>query len=71
MRVLLPSAILSLATLAASKPGVLKAIHNLENSHSPLLQYPTQFTQNIVPKYIHSHNDCTRFPTSRHVSRTY
>lgn len=63
MRVLLQaSAILSLVTLVASKPGVLKAIQNLENSHSPLLQYPTQFTQDIVPKYIHSHNDCTSQP---------
>ncbi|KIK71089.1 hypothetical protein GYMLUDRAFT_148202 [Collybiopsis luxurians FD-317 M1] len=32
----------------------------LEESNSSLLQYPTQFTQNIVPKQIHSHNDYWR-----------
>jgi len=35
-------------------------ITTLENSNSPLIQYPTQFTQNIVPKPIHSHNDYWR-----------
>ncbi|KAE9411024.1 hypothetical protein BT96DRAFT_983679 [Gymnopus androsaceus JB14] len=32
----------------------------LQESNSTLLQYPTQFTQNIVPKQIHSHNDYWR-----------
>lgn len=35
-----------------------KQIKDLIESDSPLLQYPTQFTQDIVPKQIHSHNDC-------------
>jgi len=43
-----------------STPGVNKEITRLENSNSPLLQYPTSFTQNIVPKAIHSHNDYWR-----------
>ncbi|KAI9060181.1 hypothetical protein FKP32DRAFT_1668222 [Trametes sanguinea] len=30
------------------------------HSNSKLLQYPTQFTQNIMPKMIHSHNDYWR-----------
>ncbi|KAF5390288.1 hypothetical protein D9757_002853 [Collybiopsis confluens] len=42
------------------KPGVLDQIAMLEDSNSSLLQYPTQFTQNIVPKQIHSHNDYWR-----------
>ncbi|KAJ4490968.1 hypothetical protein J3R30DRAFT_3277281 [Lentinula aciculospora] len=45
---------------AFGKPGVFDQITMLENSNSTLLQYPTQFTQNIVPKQIHSHNDYWR-----------
>jgi hypothetical protein len=41
--------------------GVDQAIATLEKDKSPLLQYPTQYTQGIVPKAIHSHNDCMRF----------
>ncbi|KAK2463061.1 hypothetical protein APHAL10511_004716 [Amanita phalloides] len=59
-RTLHTTVILLLVTLVASKPGVLKQIQYLENSNSPLLRYPTQFTQDIVPKYIHSHNDYWR-----------
>ncbi|KAG6845772.1 hypothetical protein H0H87_003826 [Tephrocybe sp. NHM501043] len=46
-------------TLSAvlAKPGVLKQIEDLENSNPAILRYPTQFTQGIVPKQIHSHND--------------
>lgn len=47
-----------LCTLAAAKPGVDQQIMQLEASNSKLLQYPTQFTQGIMPKMIHSHNDC-------------
>ncbi|EIM92651.1 uncharacterized protein STEHIDRAFT_89836 [Stereum hirsutum FP-91666 SS1] len=43
-----------------AKPGVDQYIANLEASNSSLLQYPTQFTQSIVPKQIHSHNDYWR-----------
>lgn len=43
---------------ATAKQGVDQFIANLEASNSSLLQYPTHFTQNIVPKQIHSHNDC-------------
>ncbi|KAF8486716.1 hypothetical protein JB92DRAFT_2799120 [Gautieria morchelliformis] len=41
-------------------PGVNIQIAQLEKENSPLLQYPTSFTQNIVPKAIHSHNDYWR-----------
>lgn len=41
-----------------AQPSILQQIAQLESSHSKLLQYPTQLTQNIVPKAIHSHNDC-------------
>ena len=58
------SVVLWLSSLVASKPGVLKQIEYLESSNSPLLQYPTQFTQGIVPKYIHSHNDCKSIGSS-------
>lgn len=44
--------------LAATTPGVFQWIANLEASNSSLLQYPTQLTRDIVPKRIHSHNDC-------------
>ncbi|KAF8624494.1 hypothetical protein AX17_007122 [Amanita inopinata Kibby_2008] len=54
------SALLSLVAVVASEPGVLVQIRGLENSNSPLLKYPTQYTQGIVPKYIHSHNDYWR-----------
>jgi len=39
-------------------PGVDKQIALMQKQNSPQLQYPTDFTQNIVPKPIHSHNDC-------------
>ena len=48
----------ALVTLAAGKPGVDQQIAQLEASNSKLLRYPTQFTQGIMPKAIHSHNDC-------------
>lgn len=41
-------------------PSVDKEIQQLESENSPLLNYPTIFTQNIVPKAIHSHNDYWR-----------
>lgn len=37
---------------------IFSEITALEQSNSPLLQYPTDLTRNIVPKQIHSHNDC-------------
>ncbi|EJD40206.1 hypothetical protein AURDEDRAFT_115976 [Auricularia subglabra TFB-10046 SS5] len=40
--------------------GIDNRITELVNSYSPLLQYPTNFTQGIVPKAIHSHNDYWR-----------
>ncbi|KII85730.1 hypothetical protein PLICRDRAFT_178761 [Plicaturopsis crispa FD-325 SS-3] len=48
------------AALATAKPSILDDIASLEKSQSPLLHYPTQFTQGIVPKAIHSHNDYWR-----------
>ena len=44
--------------------GIHKQIRDLIKSDSPLLQYPTQVTQDIVPKGIHSHNDCASFTPS-------
>ncbi|KAI0788558.1 hypothetical protein C8Q75DRAFT_768858 [Abortiporus biennis] len=46
--------------LVAAKATIDKQIQDLENSNSKLLQYPTQLTQNIMPKPIHSHNDYWR-----------
>ncbi|KAJ3771694.1 hypothetical protein FB446DRAFT_89485 [Lentinula raphanica] len=46
--------------MVLSRPTVFKQITMLEESNSTLLRYPTQFTQNIVPKQIHSHNDYWR-----------
>ncbi|PIL31588.1 hypothetical protein GSI_06290 [Ganoderma sinense ZZ0214-1] len=53
-------AFLGRLALVQAKATVGQAIATLENSNSSLLQYPTQFTQNIVPKQIHSHNDYWR-----------
>jgi hypothetical protein len=53
-------ATLTFAGVTLAVRGVDQAILNLEKANSPLLQYPTQYTQDIVPKWIHSHNDCTR-----------
>lgn len=39
-------------------PRIFSEITALEQSNSSLLQYPTDLTRNIVPKQIHSHNDC-------------
>ncbi|KAF9786975.1 PLC-like phosphodiesterase [Thelephora terrestris] len=50
----------SLSTVVLSRASVDKQIKDLITSDSPLLQYPTQFTQDIVPKQIHSHNDYWR-----------
>ncbi|OBZ79258.1 Altered inheritance of mitochondria protein 6 [Grifola frondosa] len=50
----------TLFLLAAGKPTVDQQIAFLESSNSSLLRYPTQFTQNIMPKAIHSHNDYWR-----------
>jgi len=52
--------IASLVGLASPRPGVLDEIRMLEASNSSHLRYPTDFTQNIVPKQIHSHNDYWR-----------
>ncbi|KAJ6575212.1 hypothetical protein B0H19DRAFT_632556 [Mycena capillaripes] len=52
--------IASLVGLSSQRPGVLDEITMLEATNSTLLRYPTDFTQNIVPKNIHSHNDYWR-----------
>jgi len=52
--------IASLVGLSSQRPGVLDEITMLEATNSTLLRYPTDFTQNIVPKAIHSHNDYWR-----------
>lgn len=51
-------AVLCSVAAVTAKPGVDQQIAQLESSNSKLLQYPTQFTQSIMPKAIHSHNDC-------------
>ena len=53
----------SLARLAWTiSPDVSPALQNvLDQAHqAPLYTYPTSFTQGIVPKLIHSHNDYWR-----------
>ena len=55
---LITAAVLASPLLAGAKATIDDVITKLENSQSPLLQYPTQLTQDIVPKQIHSHNDC-------------
>ena len=55
---LLKAFVCILPALVVAKPGVDQQIAFLESSNSSLLLYPTQFTQGIVPKPIHSHNDC-------------
>jgi len=47
-------------TIALAGAGIQEQIRDLVKSGSPLLQYPTQLTQDIVPKRIHSHNDYWR-----------
>ncbi|KAJ7630992.1 hypothetical protein FB45DRAFT_979176 [Roridomyces roridus] len=53
-------ALASLVGLSSQRPGVFDEIAMLEAENSTLLQYPTDFTRNIVPKNIHSHNDYWR-----------
>ncbi|KAJ7103433.1 hypothetical protein B0H15DRAFT_212865 [Mycena belliarum] len=56
-------AFLTLACLvgfSSQGPGVLDEITMLEASNSSLLRYPTDFSRDIVPKGIHSHNDYWR-----------
>ncbi|KAI0375383.1 hypothetical protein BV20DRAFT_960514 [Pilatotrama ljubarskyi] len=53
-------AVLGLLGAVLGKPGVNQQIAQLESSKSKLLQYPSQFTQDIMPKMIHSHNDYWR-----------
>ncbi|KAI0330565.1 hypothetical protein GY45DRAFT_1302632 [Cubamyces sp. BRFM 1775] len=47
-------------TLVAAKATVGADIEFVEHTQARLLEYPTQFTQNIMPKMIHSHNDYWR-----------
>lgn len=56
---------LTVPLFVAAKATINDVITALENSNSSLLQYPTQLTQNIVPKQIHSHNDCKSHLTKR------
>jgi len=57
---------LAFIVLAILKPLELRAavvddqIAILLKEHSPLLSFPTDFTRDIVPKAIHSHNDYWR-----------
>src|ERR1700753_217480 len=59
---LVPSSLLGSLLLfgwTAKAAGVDDQIAILLKEHSPLLTYPTDFTRDIVPKAIHSHNDCS------------
>ncbi|KAI0715199.1 hypothetical protein C8Q76DRAFT_842304 [Earliella scabrosa] len=60
MKAITLTVLAGLATGALAKPGVDQQIAQLEASNSKLLRYPTQFTQGIIPKNIHSHNDYWR-----------
>ncbi|KAF8078538.1 hypothetical protein FPV67DRAFT_1688677 [Lyophyllum atratum] len=60
VRISLICALLGSLASGLAKPGILKQIQSLQSSNSSLLRYPTQFTQDIVPKAIHSHNDYWR-----------
>ncbi|KAJ3757196.1 hypothetical protein EV360DRAFT_46525 [Lentinula raphanica] len=60
LRVALIGFIVTHGAIVLARPTVFKQITMLEESNSTLLRYPTQFTQNIVPKQIHSHNDYWR-----------
>ncbi|PFH54552.1 hypothetical protein AMATHDRAFT_135231 [Amanita thiersii Skay4041] len=48
------------ATAIAKPDTIQQEIARLQDSNSPLLEYPSQFTQGIIPKAIHSHNDYWR-----------
>ncbi|KAG6911901.1 hypothetical protein DXG01_000148 [Tephrocybe rancida] len=60
MRLSLLSPFLLTLSGVVAQPGVLKQIDQLQKSNAAILRYPTQFTQGIVPKQIHSHNDYWR-----------
>ncbi|TCD61318.1 hypothetical protein EIP91_008646 [Steccherinum ochraceum] len=53
-------ALLSLPLFSCAKATIDQQIMSLENSNPGFLQYPTQLTQNVMPKFIHSHNDYWR-----------
>ncbi|KAF9270314.1 hypothetical protein L218DRAFT_27003 [Marasmius fiardii PR-910] len=57
---LFATAATALAYHVRAEAGVLQQISSLKAANSSLLQYPTHFTQGIVPKAIHSHNDYWR-----------
>ncbi|KAI0080095.1 hypothetical protein K474DRAFT_394322 [Panus rudis PR-1116 ss-1] len=52
--------LLSLPIFCTASATINQQILQLERSNSKLLRYPSQLTQNIVPKAIHSHNDYWR-----------
>ncbi|KAK0478417.1 hypothetical protein IW261DRAFT_1483435 [Armillaria novae-zelandiae] len=60
MMIVLAVILCFLASYVSPQAGVRDQIAFLQSSNSTLLQYPTQFTQGIVPKAIHSHNDYWR-----------
>ncbi|EJF67032.1 hypothetical protein DICSQDRAFT_142606 [Dichomitus squalens LYAD-421 SS1] len=49
-----------LVVLTHARATINQQILSLKEANSTLIQYPTQITQNIVPKAIHSHNDYWR-----------
>jgi len=57
-------ALFSWSTVVLAGAGIHRQIRDLIRSDSPLLRYPTQVTQDIIPKRIHSHNDCASFSPS-------
>lgn len=57
-------ALSSWSAAVLAEAGIHKQIRDLIKSNSPLLQYSTQITQDIVPKGIHSHNDCASFASA-------
>lgn len=57
-------ALFSWSTVVLAGAGIHRQIRDLIKSNSSLLQYPTQVTQGIIPKRIHSLNDCASFAPS-------
>lgn len=61
-----PIVVSSLFALTVMATGIDNMITELVDSHAPLLNYPTNLTQGIIPKPIH----CELFFTARRTSLT-
>jgi len=52
--------LLTVLGLVHARAGINDQIVFLQESNASILRYPSQFTQGIIPKQIHSHNDYWR-----------